>query len=446
MNTLIADKDAHLPPDQASDDRRELVKRIVASSTFAKSSRLCSLLTYVCDLTLEGRTDEINEQQIGTAVFGKRPHYDSSVDGIVRAQASRLRHRLELYFEEEGISEPTRIVIPRGGYVPRFISRGETHFPLDPPAPSPVSAEKWPPNAIEQTDPAPVQPAKRHTLWIFSASFVLVLLLAVPILVFLVHRSESTIGGAALNPLWQQLFLKDHSTLVIYADSALVLYQGAVGRNVGLAEYLKGDYRDETPGKIGSASLTASELSTRRYTSVVDLEIVRGLDRIAGRANARVDPQYARDVRPNDLKNGNSILLGAAESTPWVELFERNMHFSYSCDRLALICSVINKSPVGNEPRRWDSAISDQEHKVYGVVAFLPNLSGTGNTLLLEGTGMAGTEAAWDFVSDDSQFLPFLNKIRRPDHSVPHFEVVLGTTNIRGDAAKISILTWRTAN
>jgi hypothetical protein len=224
------------------------------------------------------------------------------------------------------------------------------------------------------------------------------------------------------------------------------LYQVGVGHNVGLAEYLKGDYRDESLGKMGTATLTTSELSTRRYTSVVDLEIVRALDHIAEKQNARIDAQYARDLRPNDLKGGNSILIGAAESNPWVELFERNMHFSYTCDRARLICSVINKSPIGSEPQSWDSAITDQEHKVYGVVAYLPSLSGTGNTLILEGTGMAGTEASWDFVSDDSQFLPFLEKIRRPNHSLPHFEVVLGTTNMRGNAAKISVLSWRTVN
>ncbi len=39
------------------------------------------------------------------------------------------------------------------------------------------------------------------------------------------------------------------------------------------------------------------------------------------------------------------------------------------------------------------------------VVAFLPNLSGNGNALILEGTSMAGTESAWDFVSDDSQLI-----------------------------------------
>src|ERR1700740_3590415 len=102
---------------------RELVSRIVASPTFARSERLSTLLTYVCDMTLKGREGELNEQRIGQAVFGRSPDYDSSIDGIVRTQASRLRQRLELYFEQEGGEEPIRVVIPKGGYIPVFTPR-----------------------------------------------------------------------------------------------------------------------------------------------------------------------------------------------------------------------------------------------------------------------------------------------------------------------------------
>jgi hypothetical protein len=59
---------------------------------------------------------------------------------------------------------------------------------------------------------------------------------------------------------------------------------------------------------------------------------------------------------------------------------------------------------------------------------------------------MAGTESAWDFVSDDSQLLPFLQRIRRPDGTLPHFEVVLGTNNMSGSAVKNTVLAWRTTN
>src|SRR5271155_2625914 len=103
--------------------RRELIERITASPLFSKSERISSLLVYVCDIALDGREAEISEQKIGAALFGRSADYDTSIDGIVRTQASRLRQKLDLYFEGEGAEEPVRIVIPKGGYVPFFVPR-----------------------------------------------------------------------------------------------------------------------------------------------------------------------------------------------------------------------------------------------------------------------------------------------------------------------------------
>jgi hypothetical protein len=122
------------------------------------------------------------------------------------------------------------------------------------------------------------------------------------------------------------------------------------------------------------------------------------------------------------------------------------MNFYFFNDRERRIFSVFNRRPQGAEPREWDSAYEDAMHRVYAVVAYLPNLSGQGNALILEGTSMAGTESAWDFVADDSQLLPFLNHIRGPDGTLPHFEVVLGTNNVNGSAGKNIVLAWRTSH
>jgi hypothetical protein len=106
--------------------------------------------------------------------------------------------------------------------------------------------------------------------------------------------------------------------------------------------------------------------------------------------------------------------------------------------------TVLNRAPVGTEPSKWSSEYDDPQKRVYGVVAFMPNLSGTGNVLILEGTSMAGTECAWDFVSDDSSLLPFLKRIKRADGTIPHFQLVLDSINLNDSAIKRTILAWRT--
>jgi len=86
----------------AGDARWLLVQRIVASSGFVNSQRLSAFLLYVSEQSLSGRGDALNERVIGETVFERSPDYDPRDDNIVRSHASRLRSRLEEYFEREG--------------------------------------------------------------------------------------------------------------------------------------------------------------------------------------------------------------------------------------------------------------------------------------------------------------------------------------------------------
>jgi hypothetical protein len=96
------------------------VEEILASRTFAKAARLSSFLTYICQQTLEGKSERINEQQIGINVFSRSPSYQAADDSIVRSQARLLRQKLEEYFEHEHPNSPLIISIPKGGYVLYF--------------------------------------------------------------------------------------------------------------------------------------------------------------------------------------------------------------------------------------------------------------------------------------------------------------------------------------
>ncbi len=343
---ISAAKEVGPPGPSASDPRRALVDRIIASSTFAKCERLSSLLAYVCDLTLNGRVKEINEQKIGEAVFGRPRNYDSSIDGIVRTQASRLRQRLELYFRDEGLDEPIRIVIPRGGYVPVFEPRSTPVAPVLTPTVVPEqSADKL---------------EVRGSFWglrsaAMAWSLVGILLVAM-VTILLGAHTKGQMARTPVHPLWSQIFVAEQRTLEVPGDSGLVMWQGMAGKSVGLAEYLNGDYRTNLlPRSVTALRDTAVDMGGRRYTSIVDLEAAKSLSLMAQSAQAKLEVRYARDVRPNDLKQGNVILVGAAEANPWVELFEHNMSFVFFNDRVGKIFSVFNREPRGGEPRQWDS-------------------------------------------------------------------------------------------
>ena len=419
--------------------RRELIARVVQSPPFARSERLASLLQYVCDMTLKGREREINEQKIGQAVFGRALDYDSAVDGIVRTQASRLRQRLDLYFDGEGSSETTRIVIPRGAYIPVFEPRNQQpRIPAPLPGPEPASPESIR-SAVSNVESSISDSGGKLLPWILCTVLTIALLTLV-----VANRNRLTwspFSSPDTHPLWSQIFSPNHSTLIVPGDSGLVLYQGLAAHETRLDDYLRGDYRTVSSTPLQKLE---SDLGRRRYTSIVDLEAATTLTRMAIERRSGLVVRYSRDVRPNDLKSGNMILVGAAEANPWVGLFERNMNFVFSNNFDTHTFSVLNRSPRPNEPHQWDSAERDPERRVYGVVAFVPNLADNGNALILEGTSMSGTEAAWDFVRDDSQLLPFLHSIRRPDGTIPHFELILGTNNMGASAVRTSVLAWRT--
>ncbi|WP_353072104.1 hypothetical protein [Tunturiibacter gelidiferens] len=239
------------------------------------------------------------------------------------------------------------------------------------------------------------------------------------------------------------MFLPDQSTLLVPGDSGLVLFGNFAKQHVNLDNYIKGEYRTLPAAASTAQQAMQNDLANRRYTSIVDLQIAQSLNRLALADRSKLQVRYARDLRPNDLKSGNAILVGAAEANPWVELYERNMNFVFSDNYEIRVFSVFNRSPRKGEPLRWESSLADPQHHVYGVVAFLPNLGDNGNTLILEGTSMAGTESSWDFVSDDSQLLPFLDRIRRPDGSLPHFELILETINMGSSAVRSTVLAWR---
>jgi hypothetical protein len=445
MGTISTGKDLSSKNAEA-EAKRALVRRVIESRTFAKSERLSSFLICICDLALSGRASEINEQKIGTAVFGRPRDYDSSIDGIVRPQASRLRQRLDLYFSAEGVNEPVRITLPRGSYVPVFEPNPGQSSAADLPAvpavipPSVPAVVPLVASSVETTTTVPSTLQRARLPWI------LVMVLLVALLVLGVTNAKrltaDTSNSSTPHPLWSLLFRPNQRTIVVPSDTGLVMWQIAAGQSIDLEHYLSGSYRAQIAGDIPTGQLNPADLASRRYTSIVDLDIVKQLTQIADAQKSRLALSYARDLHVDDLKDANVVLVGAAVANPWVELFEPKMNFVFA-DAHIRQYSVLNRAPTGTEPAKWTANYDDPQHRVYGVVGFLPNLGGTGSVLIVEGTSMAGTQCAWDFVADDSSFLPFVNRIRRPDRSIPHFQLVLESTNLTGSAVKKSILAWR---
>jgi hypothetical protein len=428
----------------AQDPRWGLVERIVASPSFIKSDRLCSFLIYICELSLTGRKDEINEINIGARLFG-RPDYDPSIDGIVRSHASRMRQRLEQYFSQEGADEPIRLTIPKGAYIPVFELRPYT---LVAPEGLLLEGEVLPmsPEPVTVNQEGHTHDTKgRWTVRILATALGLACLVILYMLP-LTHRAAVTSPpGPDSHPFWRLFFGSGHHTLVVCSDTSLATLQDVTGQKVGLSDYLNANYRMRFAPPQGTTMEVARDIGGRRYTAIADVGILTRFYRLAGAHADRIQYRYARDVRPDDLKEGSTILIGSAYSDPWVGIFDAHMNFVFQDDLKHRVFAVVNRSPQPGELAQYDYNQLDAAHKIYGVVGLRPNLRGSGKVLILEGTSMAGTEAAADFVFDDTLLLPFLSKIRNPDGSIPYFEVLLQSSNMNGSASQLKVIAYRTS-
>jgi TolB-like protein len=116
-------------PVPSPDEVRQQLARIIESPGLQSSKRRVDFLRYVVEETLANRASKLKGFTIAVEVFGRDETFDSQVDPIVRIEARRLRRDLDSYYVTAGSSDPIRIEIPKGSYVPRFERQKATTLP-----------------------------------------------------------------------------------------------------------------------------------------------------------------------------------------------------------------------------------------------------------------------------------------------------------------------------
>jgi hypothetical protein len=439
------------PPEESlrscieNDPRWKLLERILAAPGFAKSARLSSLLLYIVKQSLLGKDGELHEQHIGERVFGRLIGYDPRDDNIVRSHVSRLRQRLEQYFREGGKQEPLRITIPRGSYVPLF-ERVDTPASMEAQAPLvPEEAQQQPVHAASEKSSSALRPIR----WIYLGGGIggilgmLLLLLSAWILA---SAGWGGIPGRKETPtyrLWSAMFSSGRDTLIVPADSGLIILKSFTKHPVSVADYANGKYLSEGDCAQPCDQHLLETLAGHRYTSLADLKFAVALTRLPEALPSRTEIRFARDLQLDDLKQTNLILIGSVEADPWLELFQHQMNFVLHDDKLAGPLEIENRDPMPRERASYLYDGQDPRHRGFALVAFLPNLSGTGNVLVVQGFTLAGTQAAAEFVTDHEDFDSLFRSIIARRHGLPHFEVLLRTMDVNGIGSRPSIVAYR---
>lgn len=105
------------------EEERAELQAVLSSGVFSRAPSLAQFLSYVCEKYFRGEADQLKEYSIAVEALGRPPEFDQKTNAIVRVEASRLRKRLQQYYETEGASHPVQITIPPGQYAPVFIHK-----------------------------------------------------------------------------------------------------------------------------------------------------------------------------------------------------------------------------------------------------------------------------------------------------------------------------------
>jgi hypothetical protein len=410
---------------------RALLERILASRHFAKSNLLSRFLRYICERSLLGAGNALTEHHIGVHVFGRPEGYDCSADNIVRNYARQLRNRLDDYYRWEGQNELLRLEVPRGGYKPIFV-----RLPME--FISEASEDCAPRITSTHTD---LSGSKPRPWPVVVLSLAIIALLGTVFTLLRSRARSAPVSSSPMHAFWASVFRADRDTVIVTADSGFGTLQDVLGRRLSLADY--------TGLQLGNLSLAPSEkyvvkdLASQRYTSMTDLETAVALSHLPEVVPSRMKIRFARDLRMEDLKDGNVVLLGSAYSNPWAELFEKNLAFELVEDADAHSWKVINRHPVPGEATFYQGERDGASHSTYARIAWVPNLDHTGHVLMLQGLDMAGTQAAAQSLLHSTVLMDVWRQSNVCNTSDASFEVLLGTTSISSNAGTSRVLATR---
>lgn len=420
-----------------------LLDRILSSPQLKRSTRMRDLLAYVGRRSLEEGCGQLREQEIGTEVFGRPAGYDTSVDNIVRVNATELRKRIDAFFETQGIDEPLMMEIPRGSYIPVFRYR---------PVESPIAAAAEIPalgRDSESRSAAGVQPqllpllapaAMRRWPWIAGTIVASLAALVLSILCLRLNSENRKMhkrlypreNQPAVSAFWTGFLGANPTTDVVLSDTAFGIFQTISKQSFSLQDYLHGNYEEQMQQQKLDPQLHSALAMLSRSTPVSrgEFNMAEHLEDVDP-LNTRIHIYFARSYTPSLLNSHNVVLLGTRLSNPWMEIFDSRLAFavpgnSNLTDSAAagaphLIAN--DRSPAAGEPAAYtpSSQITGQ-----CTAAYLPNPGHTGRVLLIEGATSEAAEGCGELLLSESGMESLQKKLGTT--IFPYFQILLRTS------------------
>jgi hypothetical protein len=427
---LISAPDVSPVAPQAIREEYAAVELILASRHFAKAPLLSAFLMYVAQRALEDGMVRISEYEIGLNVFQRSASFDPREDNIVRTYARHLRKRLQEYYETDGVTDSIRITLPKGTYIPTFQVCETQQAEIIPSAFHRMPEKHAAPVAL------PSSGSWQRYWWVFGVTALLLATFAT--LLFSIRRPSTppqppTQAQSLLHPLWERLFRPDRDTFIVPGDIGFVILQQANNRTFSLAEYL-----NWFSSQSSDAHLAMSYLRDQTYTSVLNLGIVSNLQRLPETTANHFIIRAAKNVRFDDLRDGNVILLGSNYSNPWDEIFSDRLNFHFVNHPNEDLFWITNKRPLAGEASVYESTTTNSTHRTYAVIAFVQNLNKNGYVLLIQGLDTAGTQTAADMLFSSDAMQDVIQRATSQSGEIKSFEVLIAVDSLDANSHAMS--------
>ena len=112
-------------------DKRAALEQVLTSATFVRATQVRNFLRYICEMELRGLGHTLHEYLIGVEALGRPNAYSTDEDSSVRRRAFALRRKLDEVYAHELAHARVRIIVPKGRYVPVFVSNATTEVARD---------------------------------------------------------------------------------------------------------------------------------------------------------------------------------------------------------------------------------------------------------------------------------------------------------------------------
>jgi hypothetical protein len=290
---LSVNKDVSAALKASTDERFQLLERIVSTPPFQKSQRFRDLLRYLVEKSIHGEHGDLSETKIGVQVFHRSPGYSPVEDSTVRVHIRQLRTKLYEYFDDEGRNETLILEIPKGGFLPVFRPANQRRY------------GSFTTEAFKLT----AKNLRRNILvWTLSAISVL---LAIGCFIFAYQSHLKAVALLHLKTVAQTnpepidtIFSKVQYTTVVVGDVNYGINEMLAGREGTLQEYLDTNVQASSAHtQVGSENMERlmHYIKTSSLTSYADAVVVADLAALANERGSRVQVRLARELHLRDF-------------------------------------------------------------------------------------------------------------------------------------------------